>query len=209
LRYSVLTVTPLAQNCSLVWCSQTGAGVVVDPGGEPQRIESAIREAGVRLTHILLTHAHIDHVGAAGALAEVTQAPIWGPGPQDEFLVGALQQQADLFGVKLEQPFVPQRWLCGGDSIAVGSVRLDVLHCPGHTPGHVVYHCAAGATVFTGDVLFRGSIGRTDLPGGDQRSLLASIREQLWPLGDRTTFVPGHGPTGILGDERRTNPFLR
>ena len=207
--HRVLTVTPLMENCSIAWCPRTHAGVVIDPGGESERILAAVGDAGVRLTHILLTHAHIDHVGAAGALARATGAAIWGPGRADEFLMEALGEQSELFGVRLEEPVVPERWLADGDVVPLGDEELNVLHCPGHTPGHVTFHCPTPAVVFTGDVLFQGSIGRTDLPGGSPQALLDSIRQQLWPLDDATEFVPGHGPGGTLGEERRTNPFLQ
>jgi hydroxyacylglutathione hydrolase len=208
-EYSVLTVTPLLQNCSLVWCPTTRKAVVIDPGGEAARVLALVQDSGVELERILLTHAHIDHVGAAGALSALTGVGICGPGLEDAFLVESLEQQSQLFGVPLEQVFVPDFWLSAGECLEVGEVKLEVLACPGHTPGHVVYHCAAAGVVFTGDVLFQGSIGRTDFPGGDHDALLGSIREQLWPLGDDVVFVPGHGPEGTLGKERRTNPFLR
>ncbi len=208
MRYHIVPVTPLVQNCSVVWCTETGVGAVIDPGGDAARIMAAAGEVGVTVTHVLLTHGHIDHVGAAGAVSAATGAEIWGPERGDRFLMELLPQQAELFGLELAVPFAPHRWLSAGDSVRFGSVELAVLHCPGHTPGHVAYHCAAAATVFTGDVLFRGSIGRTDLPGGDHAALLNSIRRQLWPLGDDTVFVPGHGPAGRLGEERRANPFL-
>jgi hydroxyacylglutathione hydrolase len=203
-----MSVTPLQQNCSLICCPSTRKAAVVDPGGESGRIQALIAAQGVELVEILLTHAHIDHVGAAGALAAATGATITGPGAADGFLVDSLEQQSQMFGVELEEPFVPARWLSAGDNIQIGAVDLAVLHCPGHTPGHVVFHCAAERVVFAGDVLFRGSIGRTDLPGGDHQALLKSISENLWPLGDEVVFVPGHGREGTLGEERRTNPFL-
>lgn len=208
MEYSVLTVTPLQQNCSVVWCPQSRRAAVIDPGGESERILQLAQEQEVAIERILLTHGHIDHVGAAGALARATGAVIEGPEAADEFLFKVLDQQGELFGVPLEEPFKPSRWLKCGDRIKYGTVQLEVRHCPGHTPGHVVYCCDAAAVVFVGDVLFQGSVGRTDLPGGDPRALLASIRDQLLPLGDGVTFVPGHGPSGTLGEERHTNPFL-
>ncbi len=209
MRYEVLSVTPLMQNCSLVWCPQTRQGAVIDPGGESGRILQWAEKASVDIRKIWLTHGHIDHVGAAGALAAATGAEIEGPGKADEFLLNGLDQQSRLFGVPLEGSFTPARWLAAGECVSIGQLEFEVRLCPGHTPGHVVFYHRNAAVVFVGDVLFHGSIGRTDFPGGDHDALLTAIRDQLFPMGDAVTFVPGHGPEGTLGEERMSNPFLR
>ncbi len=208
LHYRTLPVTPFQQNCSLVWCSQTLEGAVVDPGGELPRLREQARALGIRLTQILLTHAHIDHAGAAGQLARESGLPIIGPHEGDRFWIEGLAQQARLFGFPPAEPFEPTRWLCDGDTVHVGREPLTVRHCPGHTPGHVVFHSASAQRAFVGDVLFAGSIGRTDFPGGDHATLIASITQRLWPMGDETVFVPGHGPESRFGTERRSNPYV-
>lgn len=208
LRRQTLPVTAFAQNCSLVWCSDTLEAALIDPGGEPARLLAAAARAGVRLRQILLTHAHIDHAGAAGQLAREHGLPIVGPHEGDRFWIDALAQQARMFGLGPSEPFEPARWLADGDTVQVGEVTLSVRHCPGHTPGHVVFHDPATHTAFVGDVLFAGSVGRTDFPGGDFDTLAASIRGRLWPMGDDTVFVPGHGPESTFGAERRGNPFV-
>jgi hydroxyacylglutathione hydrolase len=208
LRYQTIPVTPFAQNCSLVWCDQTLQAAVIDPGGDLPRIRAAVQARQLTLTQILLTHAHIDHAGGTGTLARELKLPIVGPHPGDQFWIDGLPQQAQMFGFAPAEPFTPTRWLHGGDTVQVGSSTLAVRHCPGHTPGHVVFHNAEAARAFVGDVLFAGSIGRTDFPGGDLDTLLASIRSQLWPLGDATVFIPGHGPESSFGHERRHNPYV-
>jgi glyoxylase-like metal-dependent hydrolase (beta-lactamase superfamily II) len=208
LRRQTLPVTAFAQNCSLVWCSDTLEAALIDPGGEPARLLAAAARAGVRLRQVLLTHAHIDHAGAAGQLAREHGLPIVGPHEGDRFWIDALAQQARMFGLGPSEPFEPARWLVDGDTVQVGEVTLSVRHCPGHTPGHVVFHDPATHTAFVGDVLFAGSVGRTDFPGGDFDTLAASIRGRLWPMGDDTVFVPGHGPESTFGAERRSNPFV-
>lgn len=209
LRDETLPVTPFQQNCSLVWCDRTREAAVIDPGGELERIEDAARRHGVRITQILLTHAHIDHAGGAGALARRLGVPIVGPHPGDQFWIDGLAQQARMFGFAPAEPFAPARWLADGDAVQVGEATLAVRHTPGHTPGHVVFHDPAGKRAYVGDVLFAGSIGRTDFPGGDYDTLIASITERLWPMGDDTVFVPGHGPESTFGRERRDNPYVR
>ncbi|MGQ0710115.1 MAG: MBL fold metallo-hydrolase [Rhodoferax sp.] len=208
LHYFTQAVTPFAQNCSLLWCDRTQEAALVDPGGDVQRLADAVRQRGLTLTQLLLTHAHIDHAGAAGALAQQWQVPIVGPHPGDQFWIDGLPQQSRMFGFPPAQAFTPTRWLYEGDTVQVGQSTLQVHHCPGHTPGHVVFHSPEIGRVFVGDVLFVGSIGRTDFPQGDYEQLCASIRERLWPLGDDTVFIPGHGPEGTLGQERRFNPFV-
>jgi glyoxylase-like metal-dependent hydrolase (beta-lactamase superfamily II) len=208
LRYETIPVTPFQQNCSLVWCDETREAAVIDPGGDLARIRDAVRRHGVTLRQILLTHAHIDHAGGTAALAREFDLPIVGPHPADQFWIDALAQQGRMFGLPAAETFTPTRWLHDGDDVAVGNAHLAVRHCPGHTPGHVVFHDAQTQRAFVGDVLFAGSIGRSDLPGGDFDTLIASITTRLWPMGDETVFIPGHGPESSFGRERRTNPFV-
>lgn len=208
LHYRTIPVTPFQQNASILWCDRTREAAVVDPGGELPRLLAAVRELGVELRQILLTHAHIDHAGGAGQLARELGLPIVGPHRGDAFWIDALAQQSAMFGLNRAETFAPTRWLEDGDTVQVGQVVLNVRHCPGHTPGHVVFHDPATKRAFVGDVLFAGSIGRTDLPGGDYDELIASIRERLWPMGDDTVFIPGHGPESTFGRERRSNPFV-
>ncbi|HWJ04532.1 MAG TPA: MBL fold metallo-hydrolase [Steroidobacteraceae bacterium] len=208
MRAVVIPVTAFAQNCSLVWCPDTLEGAVIDPGGDLDRILAEVRKHGVKLTKILLTHAHIDHAGATAELARREGLPIVGPHEGDRFWIEGLPDQARMFGFAAAEAFEPDRWLTEGDRVQVGNVELQVRHCPGHTPGHVVFYSPADRLAFVGDVLFEGSIGRTDFPGGDHATLIESIRGKLFPLGDDVRFVPGHGPTSTFGQERRTNPFV-
>jgi glyoxylase-like metal-dependent hydrolase (beta-lactamase superfamily II) len=208
LHHHTVPVTPFEQNCSIVWCDETMHGAVIDPGGDLPRIEAAVQRLGVTLTQILLTHAHIDHAGGTAALARARDLPIVGPHPGDQFWINALVQQAQMFGFASVEPFAPTRWLDDGDTVDVGRSTLAVRHCPGHTPGHVVFHSAQAQCAFVGDVLFAGSIGRTDFPGGDHDQLVRSITQRLWPMGDATAFVPGHGPQSTFGRERATNPYV-
>jgi glyoxylase-like metal-dependent hydrolase (beta-lactamase superfamily II) len=204
----VIPVTPFAQNCSLVWCPRTLEGAVIDPGGDlPQVLAEADRN-GLKLTKILLTHAHIDHAGATAELSRLRGLPIVGPHRADQFWIDALAEQGRMFGLGPSESFTPDRWLDQGDRVEVGDIAFDVAHCPGHTPGHVTFFSPAERVAFVGDVLFQGSIGRTDFPGGDYQTLIRSIRDKLFPLGDDVRFVPGHGPMSTFGEERRTNPFV-
>ncbi len=202
-------VTAFAQNCSLLWCPQTHCTVIVDPGGEPQRIRQAVEEEQLQVVKILLTHGHLDHVAGAMALRTAFGVDIWGPQRADEFWLQALPEQAKMFGMDDTPAFTPDRWLQQGDRIDVGELQLDVLHCPGHTPGHVVFCEPKSHLALVGDVLFKGSIGRTDFPQGNHAQLLASIHDRLLPLGDDIRFLPGHGPMSTLGEERLNNPFLQ
>jgi glyoxylase-like metal-dependent hydrolase (beta-lactamase superfamily II) len=208
LRATVIPVTPFQQNCSVIWSDATGEGAVIDPGGDLDQILAAAADEGVVLTKILLTHAHIDHAGATQALAERLGLPIEGPHRDDQFWIDMLPEQARMFGLPEVARFTPTRWLSQGDTVQVGPETLDVYHCPGHTPGHVVFHSRPDRLAFVGDVLFAGSIGRTDFPRGDYATLVGSITQNLWPLGNDVTFVPGHGPTSTFGEERATNPFV-
>jgi len=167
-----------------------------------------VAEAGVTLEKILITHGHIDHAGAAGALAEQLKIPIEGPEQGDQFLIDTLPEQGQRFGLGEARSFTPDRWLSQGDQVTVGQTTLAMLHCPGHTPGHLVYYSADDQLALVGDVLFQGSIGRSDLPGGDHATLINAIRQKLWPLGDEVRFIPGHGPTSTFGAERRSNPYV-
>ncbi len=208
LRYLTIPVTPFAQNCSIVWCDRTRDAAVVDPGGDLPRLREAVAKLGVTPKAIWLTHAHIDHAGATGTLAREDGLPIVGPHPGDQFWIDALPQQSQMFGFPRAEPFAPDRWLADGDTVSIGDETLHVRHCPGHTPGHVVFHSQGAKRCFVGDVLFAGSIGRTDFPGGNHDQLIASIVERLWPMGDDTVFIPGHGPESTFGRERRTNPYV-
>ncbi len=208
LRYQTVPVTPFQQNSSIVWCDETMEGAVIDPGGDLPRLTGAAQKLGVTLKQILLTHAHIDHAGGTGTLARELGLPIVGPHPGDQFWIDGLAEQARMFGFAPAEAFTPTRWLADGDAVAVGRSLLEVRHCPGHTPGHVVFYSADAQRAFVGDVLFAGSIGRTDFPGGDHDTLIASITGRLWPLGDATVFIPGHGPESSFGRERRSNPFV-
>ena len=209
LRYQTLPVTAFQQNCSILWCDSTHEAAVVDPGGDLPRLLQAIGQLGVVPKQILLTHAHIDHAGGTAELARTLGVPVVGPHEGDRFWIDGLAQQARMFGFPPAQAFEPSRWLVDGDTVAVGSSVLAVRHCPGHTPGHVVFHSAEARLAFVGDVLFAGSIGRTEFPGGDFDTLIASITQRLWPMGDDTVFVPGHGPESTFGAERRSNPYVR
>jgi glyoxylase-like metal-dependent hydrolase (beta-lactamase superfamily II) len=206
--YRIIPVTPFEQNCTLIWCPDTREAAVVDPGGDLDRIRAAVAAAGVTLKQILLTHAHIDHAGGVAELAAADGLPIVGPHPGDQFWIDGLGQQARMFGFREAQPFTPDRWLGQGDTVQVGRLTLEVRHCPGHTPGHVVFHVPAENLAIVGDVLFAGSIGRTDFPGGDYDTLVNAIRTQLFTLGDDVRFIPGHGPMSTIGEERRSNPFV-
>ena len=208
LTYLTVPVTPFAQNCSLVWDDQTKQAAVIDPGGELDRLLEEVKRLGLKLEQIWLTHAHIDHAGGTGELARRLNIPVVGPHPGDQFWIDGLPQQSAMFGFAPAEPFTPTRWLHDGDTVALGSHTLNVRHCPGHTPGHVVFHSPELKRAFVGDVLFAGSIGRTDFPQGDHDTLIASITQRLWPMGDDTVFIPGHGPESTFGRERRTNPYV-
>ena len=211
----VVPVTPFQQNCSIIVCSKTNRAAVVDPGGDLPRIEAALAETGATLERILITHGHIDHIGATTALARKTGAPVEGPHTGDRDLLENLPQIAAGYGFPAAEAVHPDRWLAEGDVVTVGDLTFDVLHCPGHSPGSVVFvwrregaDKAGQGFAFVGDVLFRGSVGRTDLPGGSHETLIRMIETKLLPLGDDIAFLSGHGPMGTFGQERQTNPFL-
>ncbi|MCD1648484.1 MBL fold metallo-hydrolase [Marinobacter adhaerens] len=208
MKYRIIPVTPFQQNCSLIWCEQTRKAAVVDPGGDLDRIRAAVDEEGVTVEKILLTHAHIDHAGGTAELSKALGIPVEGPHKEDHFWIVGLPQQAQMFGFPAPEVFTPDRWLEDGQQVTVGNQSLEVLHCPGHTPGHVVFYHKESSLALVGDVLFHGSIGRTDFPKGDHATLIRSIREKLFPLGDKVAFIPGHGPMSTFGQERATNPFV-
>ncbi|MDB5698846.1 MAG: fold metallo-hydrolase [Alphaproteobacteria bacterium] len=207
LKAAIVPVTPLQQNCTLLWCTATMNGAFVDPGGDLDRLKAAAVSHGVSIEKILLTHGHIDHCGAAGILARELKVEIEGPHQADRFWIARLADDGRSYGIRGE-PFEPDRWLENGDTVTVGELSLDVYHCPGHTPGHVIFHHPRSQLAIVGDVLFHGSIGRTDFPLGNHQDLIDAITTRLWPLGDETAFVPGHGPMSDFGTERRTNPFV-
>lgn len=208
MKFTIIPVTPYQQNCSLIWCEATGKAALVDPGGDLDVLMREVHRHQVVLEQILLTHGHIDHVGGAMELSSTLGLPMLGPNQGDAFLFENMPAQAQMFGFPPTQAFLPTRWLADGDRVWVGDITLEVIHCPGHTPGHVVYVCQADRVAFVGDVLFKGSIGRTDFPRGNHGDLLKAIREKLFPLGDDMRFIPGHGPMSTFGEERRTNPFV-
>ncbi len=207
LRAAITPVTPLQQNCTLLWCTQTMRGAFVDPGGELPRLKAVAEQAGVSVEKILLTHGHIDHCGEAGVLASELGVPVEGPHEADRFWISRLEDDGRRWGLRGE-PFEPDRWLEDGETVTVGNLKFDVRHCPGHTPGHVVFHQPQAKVAIVGDVLFKGSIGRWDFPMGNFEQLVNSITQRLWPMGDETAFVPGHGPMSTFGHERATNPLV-
>jgi hydroxyacylglutathione hydrolase len=209
MKITIVPVTPFEQNCSVLGCPATGRAAIVDPGGDIERIVQVLEQEGLSAQTILLTHGHVDHCAGAPALAARLGIPIEGPQQADAFWIDKLPDSAAMYGLPPARAFVPTRWLSDGDVVEFGEQKLQVIHCPGHTPGHVVFYSAAANVAFVGDVLFAGSIGRTDFPRGNHADLISSIRNKLWPLGNDVTFVPGHGPASTFGRERQTNPFVR
>ncbi|EXJ09265.1 MBL fold metallo-hydrolase [Nitrincola nitratireducens] len=208
MKYKIVPVTPFQQNCTVMWCEKTLKAVVVDPGGDVHKIVNLLETEKLILEKILLTHAHIDHAGGTAELAILKNVPIEGPHKDDQFWIEGLDQQSAMFGFPKVSNFVPNRWLNDGDQIRFGEVVLEVLHCPGHTPGHVIFYNADEKLAQVGDVIFQGSIGRTDFPRGNHQDLIRSIKEKLFVLGDDIRFIPGHGPMSTLGAERKHNPFV-
>jgi glyoxylase-like metal-dependent hydrolase (beta-lactamase superfamily II) len=207
LKAAIIPVTPLQQNCTLLWCTATMRGAFVDPGGDLPRLKAAAQQQGVTIEKILLTHGHIDHCGGAGILAKELGVEIEGPEEADRFWIARLEDDGRSYGIPA-RTFEPERWLNEGDQVTVGELTLDVYHCPGHTPGHVIFHHPPSKLALVGDVLFQGSIGRTDFPMSNHEHLIEAIRTKLWPLGDDTVFIPGHGPVSSFAHERRSNPFV-
>lgn len=208
MKFGTVPVTPFEQNCSLVLDEATGRLAIVDPGGDSDRILAAMEQLGGQPEKILVTHAHLDHVGAVAELSERLGIPVEGPHIEDKFWIDMLPMQAQMLGLPAPPAFTPDRWLEEGDTVTVGKLRFRVLHCPGHTPGHVIFFQPEEQFALVGDVLFAGSIGRTDFPRGDHNQLVNAIRNKLFPLGDDVQFVPGHGPMSTFGEERRSNPFV-
>lgn len=204
----IAPVTPLQQNCTIVWCSKTKKAAIIDPGGEVDRLLRALSDQGLTLEKIWITHGHMDHAGGAAELKAKTGVPIEGPHKDDQFWIDRIQESGEMYGMPEARIFVPDRWLEDGDVVTLGETQFEVLHCPGHTPGHVVFFHRETKFAQVGDVLFQGSIGRTDFPRGNHQDLIDAITGKLWPLGDDIRFVPGHGPMSSFGAERRTNPFV-
>jgi glyoxylase-like metal-dependent hydrolase (beta-lactamase superfamily II) len=208
IQCTIVPVTPYQQNCSVIKCESSGKAAVVDPGGDVERILGAVEKMGATVEKVILTHAHMDHCAASDVLRQQLDIPIEGPHQDDAFWLEKLPEWCQMSGFPHTDSFMPDRWLVDGDTVTVGEQELQVLHCPGHTPGHVVFIYQPQKVAWVGDVLFQGSIGRTDFPKGNHEELIASIREKLFPLGDDITFIPGHGPTSTFGQERQTNPFV-
>ena len=207
LRAAIIPVTGFQQNCTLIWCTATMRGAVVDAGGDLDRIRAAIRQNGVTVEKLLVTHGHLDHCGGVAELAAELGVPIEGPHEADRFWIARLADDSRGFGIP-GTPFEPDRWLEDGDVVTVGQLELGVRHCPGHTPGHVVFHHAPSRLALVGDVLFQGSIGRTDFPMGNHQDLIDAITGRLWPMGGDTRFICGHGPMSSFAHERATNPYV-
>lgn len=209
LGIAVVPVTPFQQNCSIVWCTLTKEAAIVDPGGDVERIQAALKELGVKPVAIWLTHGHIDHAGGAADLADALALPITGPHEADRMLLDALPEQGLRFDMRGVRAVTPERWLTEGESVQIGQATFSVQHVPGHTPGHVTFFNKEAMFLLAGDTVFAGSVGRTDFPYGDHDTLIAGIKEKLLPLGDDVQFLPGHGPASTLGEERRSNQFLQ
>lgn len=208
MKVQIIPVTPFQQNCSLLVCEKTNRAAIVDPGGDLERIVAALKGSGAALEKILLTHGHIDHCGGTAELKRLAGVPVEGPQREERFWIEQLPAQGARFGMARAEVFEPDRWLEDGDTVRFGEVTLEVFHCPGHTPGHVIFFARSQRLAIVGDVLFAGSIGRTDFPRGDHGALVRSITTKLWPLGDDVVFVPGHGPASTFGEERESNPFV-
>lgn len=208
IQIAIVPVTPFAQNCSIVWCTRTMKGAVIDPGGDLDKIRAAIAETGAAIEKIILTHGHVDHAAGAAELSEELKVPVEGPHAADQFIIDDIPATAARYGIEGARAVTPDRYLDEGDALTVGELAFDVLHVPGHTPGHLVYVYRPANIAIVGDTLFRGSVGRTDFPYGSHEQLISGIVEKMLPLGDATVCLPGHGPLTSIGDERATNPFL-
>ena len=204
----IAPVTPLQQNCTTVWCTRTNKAAIIDPGGSIDSILGEIARRGLTLEKIWVTHGHLDHAGGTAELKAKTGCPIEGPHPDDQFWIDGIEQQGKAYGMPEARGFTTDRWLFDGDTVTLGETTWEVIHCPGHTPGHVVFFNREAGFAQVGDVLFKGSIGRTDFPRGNLNDLLDAITGKLWPLGDLVRFVPGHGPMSTFGEERRSNPYV-
>ena len=208
LQFEIIPVTPFAQNCTLLWDDESKDAVLIDAGGEVERLKQAIATRGLNLKALWLTHGHLDHAGAVGALASYYELPVIGPHKDDEFWLQMLEQQAQMFGFAVPQAVDVTQWLEGNETLHLGRYSFEVRFAPGHTPGHVVIYSKDLNLVWTGDVLFAGSIGRTDFPKGNHQQLIESIHRELFTLPDDTRFISGHGPMSTIGQEKRTNPFV-
>ena len=208
LKVQILPVTAFQQNCTLMVCTATNTAALTDPGGDLDAVHDLIKQSGATLSKIFLTHGHLDHCAAARVLADHYGVPIEGPHIEDKFWIDQLESHSAKYGFQNWGVFTPDRWLAHGDTVTLGEHTLDVYHCPGHTPGHVVFVDATERLAWVGDVIFAGSIGRTDFPRGNHDDLIHSIKTHLFPLGDDITFIPGHGPTSTFGQERATNPYV-
>jgi len=208
IQCTIVPVTPYQQNCSIIKCLNTAKAAIVDPGGDIERILGAVENMEATVEKVILTHGHMDHCAASDVLRQKLGIPIEGPQKEDAFWIDKLPESCQMASFPHADPFVPDRWLEEGDTVTVGEQTLKVLHCPGHTPGHVVFLYEEQKVAWVGDVLFQGSIGRTDFPRGNHDELIGAIRGKLFPLGDDITFIPGHGPTSTFGQERKTNPFV-
>ncbi len=208
LKYEIIPVTAFQQNCSVIWCDETKEAIAVDPGGDVDQITARIRDLGLKLVKIVLTHGHLDHVGGTEALAGMFSVPVLGPQEADAFWLQALPAQSEMFGFTHTEAFTPDRWLNEGETVTFGNQTLEIYHTPGHTPGHIVLFSDSARRAWVGDVLFNGAIGRTDFPKGDFNTLITSIKTKLWPMGNDVTFIPGHGPESTFGHERIANPFV-
>ena len=208
IRFSIIPVTSYQQNCTLLICNKSNKAAIVDPGGDIDIILNAIEVEHAIPEIILITHGHLDHIGAVAELAAKLSIPIEGPQLEDAFWIDAVPSQMQMFGFPQSESFTPNRWLNDGDTVTVGEQELTVIHCPGHTPGHVIFFHQSSKLAIVGDVLFNGSIGRTDLPKGDFDTLINSIQKKLWPLGEEVRFIPGHGPMSTFGEEMKSNPFV-
>ena len=208
IRALIAPVTPLQQNCTIVWCAKTLKAAIIDPGGEVPRLMQALADQGLTLEKIWITHGHLDHAGGTAALKALTGVPIEGPHPDDAFWIDQIDASGAKWGMPEAKGFTPDRWLQDGDVVTLGETQFEVYHCPGHTPGHVIFFHREARFAQVGDVLFQGSIGRTDFPRGNHAQLIEAITGRLWPLGDDVTFVPGHNELSTFGNERKTNPFV-
>lgn len=209
MKYMIIPVTPFMQNCHIIWDENTLEAVIVDPGGEAEKLIAAIESRDLKLTKILLTHGHSDHIGASATISKHFSVPIYGPQKEDAFWIENLAQQNAMFNIGDCPDFTPDYWLEEGQTVTCGGLSFDVLHCPGHTPGHIIFVNHADKLISMGDVLFKGGVGRSDFPRGDHQALISSIKNKVLLLGDEYQFIPGHGPMSDLGYERKTNPFLQ
>ena len=204
----VVPVTPLQQNCTIVWCQKTRKAAIIDPGASVDGLLAAVKQNGLTLEAIWITHGHLDHAGGAAEMQEKTGVDIIGPHVEDQFWIDQIPANGLMYGIPDARSFTPTRWLDDGDLLTLGETTWEVFHCPGHTPGHVIFFNREARFAQVGDVLFQGSVGRTDFPRSDPEALLQSVVTKLWPLGDDVTFIPGHGPHSTFGAERRTNPYV-